>query len=355
MKLFQITEVTESFNHAGSKATADIAVIAEELGFSKIPVRMDSSRENAIGKVQRQWGYFRDWRRCGKEIPEGAAVLLQHPFHYKQLTREKTLRKLKEEKKVRFISLIHDVEELRAFRYSDYYAREFQTMLALADVLIVHNDVMREWFIQKGVPEKNLVSLEIFDYLQKPDPEKKAVFSGSISIAGNLDTQKCGYIAGLGELKNVKVNLYGPNFDERLKENPNIVYHGSFPVDEIPGKLTEGFGLVWDGAGLNGCEGLSGQYLRYNNPHKLSLYLSSGIPVIIWKEAAEASFVKKNHAGLCVDRVSDLEKILPGMTEEEYQGYTDSIAAIQNRLQTGYYARKAIQEALERLESRQTL
>ena len=92
-----------------------------------------------------------------------------------------------------------------------------------------------------------------------------------------------------------------------MRQYPNINYHGSFGVDEIPSKLTRGFGLVWDGDSLDGCRGQSGQYLRYNNPHKLSLYLSSGLPVVIWTGAAEAGFVREHGVGLCVDSLNDLE------------------------------------------------
>lgn len=50
--------------------------------------------------------------------------------------------------------------------------------------------------------------------------------------------------------------------------------------------------MVWDGESIDGGLGLSGQYLKYNNPHKLSVIFTSGLPVIIWNEAAEAGLVK---------------------------------------------------------------
>ena len=69
---------------------------------------------------------------------------------------------IKRKKHVKFISLIHDVEELRAFRYNDYYKGEFEFMLRIADVLIVHNAVMKQFFIERGVSEEKIVTLEIF-------------------------------------------------------------------------------------------------------------------------------------------------------------------------------------------------
>ena len=68
---------------------------------------------------------------------------------------------------MKYISLVHDGEKLRGFRYNDYYAREFQTMLELMNMLIVHNDCMAAYFIELGVDHDKIVKLDIFDYLQK--------------------------------------------------------------------------------------------------------------------------------------------------------------------------------------------
>ena len=345
MDRFQIVETAGNFNHAGTKATSDIARVAERLGFSSVDVKMNTTKKTKFAKIQRQIGYFKDWNRCYRQISDGSVVLLQHPFHYPQLTRDKILHKLKEKKHVRYISVVHDVEKLRAFRYNDYYRHEFDEMIELADAVIVHNRVMLDYFVKLGVPEKKLVNLEIFDYLQDDLTYSKPSFAREINVAGNLDTVKCKYIRQLGNI-GVSVNLYGPNFDETMKDSRNVTYKGSFPASEIPHKLVCGFGLVWDGDSIEGCKGLSGQYLCYNNPHKLSLYLSSGIPVIMWNGAAEASFVRENNVGICVDNLNELSGIFETMTKEEYDNYAESVGAVRSRLVSGYYADRAINKAL---------
>ena len=245
---------------------------------------------------------------------------------------------------------MHDVEELRAFRYNDYYKHEFEIMLELADVIIVHNEVMKQWFMDLGVSERKLISLRIFDYLQKEETEKDIIFEKSITIAGNLDTTKCGYIGKLGELSDIKIHLYGPNFSENLRAAENIEYHGSFPVDDIPRQLNKGFGLVWDGDSIDGCKGQSGQYLRFNNPHKLSLYLSSGMPVVIWKEAAEAKFVEENRVGIIVNDLQELTRILNTFDEKTYKELSLSVGQLMKGLRNGFYARNAISKAISFLE-----
>lgn len=350
MKTYQITEVTEKFNNAGTKANSDIVRIAAEMGFREIPVRMNTTAHTVSGKLKRQIGYFRDWDNAVRTIQPDSVLLLQHPFHHRQLTREKCLREIKE-KSVKFISFIHDVEELRGFRYSSYYKKEFRSMLETADVLIVHNDVMKQWFLEKGVPEQKLVTLEIFDYLQSGNTVEKT-FSKSLTIAGNLDTAKCGYIAELGKVEGLRFHLYGANFDKTMKGFSNIEYHGEFPAEVIPSRLTEGFGLVWDGESVDGCKGDAGQYLRYNDPHKLSLYLSSGLPVVIWSGAAEADYVRKNGVGICADSLYEAEQILSAMTPEEYAGLCRKTEQAALQLKKGSQAKKALGEALRRIQTK---
>ena len=178
---------------------------------------------------------------------------------------------------MKYISLVHDVEKLRGFRYNDYYAREFRTMLELMDVLIVHNDRMAAYFVDLGIEPERIIKLDIFDYLQTDYKKSVPAFEKEITVAGNLDTVKCGYIGQLHQLNPMKVRLFGPNFDEKLASYGNIQYGGNLRPDEIPLRLDRGFGLIWDGSSIEGCLGDAGQYLRYNNPHKLSLCLSSGI------------------------------------------------------------------------------
>ena len=65
----------------------------------------------------------------------------------------------------------------------------------------------------------------------------------------------------------------------RVELLENETYFGSFLPDELPAALEGGFGLVWDGDSAETCSGVFGEYLRYNNSHKASLYLASGFPL----------------------------------------------------------------------------
>ena len=147
MKKYQIAEIAGEQAHAGTKATEDVIRIAQKVGFQPLYVRMNDMKDGAVHKMNRQIQFAKDWSDAYRNITPESIVLLQHPFHYPQLTRERNLLKLKNEKKCRFISVVHDVEELRNLGKEEYHKHEFNFMLEIADVLVVHNNVMRDFFI----------------------------------------------------------------------------------------------------------------------------------------------------------------------------------------------------------------
>lgn len=350
MKLYQIVETVERNNDAGTKAVQDTVIIAENVGLKPIYIKKNNTKNTLISRVTRQLNYSAEWSAAYRIIEPNSIVMLQNPFRSRQFLREWVLRKLKKKKNVKFVSLIHDVEELRQFLFSNYYKHEFEFMLEQSDVFIVHNENMADFFRKRGIPEEKLVILEIFDYLQEVKNFCIPQFEKKIIVAGNLDAKKCGYIGELSQLKNVEIQLYGPNFDNKMKAYGNIHYGGSLPPDKVSEKLTSGFGLVWDGTSIDGCKGDAGQYLRYNNPHKLSLYLSSGLPVIIWSGAAEADFVKKNGVGIVVDSLFELPDNMMKITEEKYTDMQKNAEKLAEKLTKGYFMETSLKKALKKLE-----
>ena len=88
--------------------------------------------------------------------------------------------------------------------------------------------------------------------------------------------------------------------------------------------------------------------MRYNNPHKVSLYIVSKLPVIMWKEAALADFVVKNHLGIVVDNLLELPRYLEQVTTEEYAEMKTSLEVYSDRLRSGYFTIKALDKAESR-------
>lgn len=89
--------------------------------------------------------------------------------------------------------------------------------------------------------------------------------------------------------------------------------------EELPEKLEAKYGLVWDGLEITSCEGTFGQYLKYNNPHKFSLYMAAGIPVITQRKAAIANFIIENKVGIVVDNLENIKNVIENISSEEYE------------------------------------
>ncbi|HFI0402121.1 TPA: sugar transferase [Streptococcus suis] len=347
-KMYQIVELSETLMHAGSKATSDVTEILSQIGVESLEIMTIPGSKNPIKKVARQLSYLNQWKKVCQKIDSESILFLQNPFYHNQLGRFTQLSNLKKNKNIKVISLVHDVSELRGSFDSKYFKTEFSQMLELADMLIVHNENMKKWFIEYGVSEERVFVLEIFDYLTEKTLTVASHFEKIVTIAGNLSREKSPYVYKLHQLSDLDVNLYGVNYAKEAVSD-NISYKGAFPSDQVPYELNGGFGLVWDGDSLDTCSGPTGNYLRFNNPHKLSLYLASGIPVIMWADSAEANFVIENNVGFVVASLSEINGILASLTLEEYIEYQNNAKKIGHRLHDGYYTKKVVSELLNKL------
>ena len=209
----------------------------------------------------------------------------------------------------------------------------------LADGIIGHNAKMNDFLRQNGV-KVPLVDLGIFDY-DNPQPiQPYHGYDKSVCYAGNLIDAVF--------LDNVhptnRFDLFGPNPAEHYNDGLN--YRGQFSPTELPSHMDENFGLVWHGTSVDTCDGTFGRYLKWNNPHKTSLYLSSGLPVIIWDQAALADFVIENGVGITISSLNELNEKLDAITDEEYRQMHQNVEKIANQMRSGYYITHAMQKML---------
>ncbi|WP_270247723.1 glycosyl transferase [Lactobacillus johnsonii] len=346
MKKYQLWEIRDNGNNAGTKAPLDVKEVATKFDFKTVNVIRKGEEKDIVSRTYRQIYFLNSWQKIYREIEPNSILLLQVPFHDHELSRTSVLKKLKSKKNIKIIYIVHDVEELRKINDNSFYQREFTLMLNLADQIIVHNDVMMRFFIKKGVSTNKLINLEIFDYLNDEKIELPN-YSKEIFIAGNLDVRKVKYLSDLNKI-NASFTLYGSNFS--LKEYKNINYKGSVKPNQLPHLLNKGFGLIWDGESISTCSGVFGQYLKYNNPHKLSLYLSSGLPVIIWDQAAEASFVKNKNLGIVISSLYDLPDVLDSISEEKYLELAYNVKKEAEKLKKGFYSEQALKKAIHRID-----
>ena len=336
----QLFEIDHSLYGASSKARSDINYIVEKNGYKTILLKTKINSKNILVKFLEKLIYVLNLLVKCYLLNKGSLLFLQIPFlNLSNLSHFIILLACKI-KKIKIICIIHDINEIRKKRLS---SSGFYHLLDESSVVISHNAAMKQYLAQKSIDARKIINLEIFDYILNKN-EKIIKYEKKIVIAGNLSPQKSGYIDLLKRLQGYHIDLYGPGYMSE-KECKNISYKGCVGSNELPLILNSGFGLVWDGNSIDTCKGLYGNYLRYNNPHKLSLYLAAGLPVIIWSQAAEADFVTKNKVGITVDSLYDLEDIFRNLSEEQYKNMTAHVKTVQKKLVHGYYIYSALKKA----------
>jgi hypothetical protein len=247
-------------------------------------------------------------------------------------------------KNVKFIAIIHDLNELRYKQSPEKKPHSDSILLNDYDYIIAHNCLMINWLKHKVVTTP-MLPLEIFDYLSEQSvPLKNTInpFNRKIVFAGNLS--KSVFIYNLDAIPNWHFNFYGPNIIEsNLQNKPNLEWHGCFSATEILSSMNGSFGLIWDGFEINSLDEQDGNYLLFNNPHKLSLYLAAGLPVIVPLNSAVASFVINHQCGLALPALSNLVDLQ--ISPDQYDLYQKNAFRIGEDLKKGVYLKKAILKA----------
>lgn len=339
---------------AGVKARDDIERILSDAGYSPIVVEDRQTERAQMGRAKRMIMHFtakNEWDHKLKELGKGDHLLIQFPVFSHTIFMESVLHRV-QRRGVHVTLLIHDLETLRTGLRSDtdtakkirLYLEEVSIMKA-ADHVIAHNSTMKKYLVRLGVSPRRIVSLKIFDYLI-PGFDPKVThpqYRAPVIIAGALRRHKAGYAYHLPE--DYPFNLYGVDYTGRPQDNVN--YFGSFPSDELTGVMKGSFGLVWDGSTTKTCAGTFGQYLKINDPHKTSLYLACGIPVIIWDQAALAPFIEKHGCGITVSSIDEVGGRLTAITPKMYKELETGAAKVGKRLRAGYYTRRAVSKCEE--------
>ena len=329
---YYLKETYEKANHAGSKARMDAEKIMLDNGYLEY-VLTESQNFTPLTKDD--------------------VIILQFPLLWQSLKKQIRMKFLKKRIFKTYL-LIHDIESLRNkkiksfsdFKYSIIHFLQNKTVLERVDGIIAHNDKMKSELVKMGINKEKIVSLEIFDYLIPNFNEDKNYDKDKILLAGNFDIRKTRYARNLPEMP--EFEIYGINFESENLPN-NVHYKGAFTPDELPNHLQGGFGLVWDGDSARTCSGMYGEYLKINNPHKASLYLASGFPIVVWKQSALADFVRNNNCGILVNSLFEILESLESMSEDEYQELVKNSKRIGEKIRQGYYLKTALEKCERKL------
>ena len=330
--------------NAGNKARNDVEEIVKREGYQPLLLTVEDWYQ--MGTVKAQQHKAKALAQAFSQLKSGDQLLIQFPMLHHSFFTTRLVRKI-QRRGVQVYFIIHDLEALRyanldtvPLKHKIRVHLQESSLLKVADGVIAHNPIMKSVLVEKGIPEHKLVSLEIFDYLIPNYQEKDGLSKGQpIIVAGNLAQEKAGYLYQLPARPDY--NLYGVGFDES-RALANETYFGSFLPDELPAALEGGFGLVWDGDSAETCSGVFGEYLRYNNSHKASLYLAAGFPLVVWKQSALSHFVLENGCGIAVESLHDLSQAIEQLDDKDYQDLVEKTKYIGKKIRDGFFLTNAL-------------
>ena len=349
----EVNEFEDLKNTAGIKARDDVECILEKCGYKSIFIKSLNEERKSASKFMKLLWHFRVkkmWCKSADELKDGDVLLVQIPVIEHSLFLESAFKKIKK-KGVNIIFVVHDLESLRFSNrkgigiFMRLRVKIEDNILLDADNIIAHNKKMANILRKKTKNNCNIVSLGLFDYLSndiKHENKERHALNKPVVIAGTLRKHKAKYVYSLPN--DLKYNLYGVGYEG--KNDENIKYYGAFPPEELPNIIEGSFGLVWDGDSTDTCSGIYGRYLKINNPHKVSLYMASGIPVIIWKEAALADFILKNNCGFVIETLNDISKKIDSLSDDEYKEMLFNVNKIKTMVNEGYYLKNAISKCV---------
>lgn len=344
MRYCYISRNYKDVTSAGNKAKTDIEVTMERMGFVNIGLA------HSVGKgVLRH--FFRNLIGILKAmcmVRKGDVLVLQYPLkkYYEAMCN------VAHWKGAKVITQIHDLNSFRSKRLTP---EQEMRRLGHSDVVIAHNDTMKAWLEKQGCPAR-LTTLGIFDYLSPvPISSERKMAEGeakTMFFLGNMNPKSNNFIYALAaQLKRSRLYLYGNHYHEEMMADGARAEYEGYAVDMELMKMNKGdFGLSWYGESLTEGKGKIGEYMSYNNPHKVSLYLRCHAPVILSKTAGLASFVEENGIGITVDSLEGIDDVVARVTDEEYVRMKENVVKVSDRIASGYYFEHAFKRALTLLK-----
>lgn len=326
VKKYILEEYVINEYNASSKARDDMSNFVMQFGYNSIGRNDKTKIQNSNFKksLLAMKLYLKIILSLGKDD----IVFLQCSFKILD-----GLLKIKKIKGFKIIYLIHDVYSVKYSNPQEHLDEINKEMhyLSGCDYVICHNSIMRKRLEELGCTAE-LLELEIFDYMTEVDvPERKWKQTPSISFAGNMG--KSPFLDALDEKLNkeaLKVYAYGTP----ARQFNNIEYQGSVDAAILPMKIKGEYGLIWEG-NYNISE--QDNYMKYNNPHKASLYIVSGLPLIVWDKSAIADFVKKYGIGICISSLDELESKVLSISSQVYSEMVLSCLKLRDKLNSGYF------------------
>jgi hypothetical protein len=327
----------ENFFHGGI-GYSDAEKILEANEF--IPVKFPYHHSFSIwAKISRGLYFFKTLLK----IKKGDTVVFIFPVFAK--VHRLLLHRLYKKENLHLICIVADIDGIKDSN-QNLLSGEINELKQYKH-FIAHNDSMKHW-LQGHFPGAGISCIEFFDFLATPFGGNREK-TKDIVFAGNLE--KSVFLENLYLLNDMfpalHFNLYGPGCTNKVSSQANVSYKGVMEPHKLPGSVEGSFGLIWDGSSIDGPGGSLGEYMRYISHHKLSLYILSGLPLIVPAMAASAALVKKYKIGVTINSLHEIDSAIGKISEGDYQQMRENMKPLAQKISGGKCLTQAIEELVK--------
>jgi len=160
---YYISRNYKSLFNAAGKAKTDCEFVLQEMGFKNLGFKQSSIPNSAVGTLKNFFGISLALLR----LPFKSTLCTQYPLN-KFRGYVLFMAKLK---KCKIITIVHDVRFLKGRTSSA--DKELEKIVS-TDAIIVHNEAMKQWFLEQNV-KIPIIVLGIFDYILRICRRKKFI------------------------------------------------------------------------------------------------------------------------------------------------------------------------------------
>lgn len=271
-------------------------------------------------------------------ISFGDIVILQSPTWNGWEFDHEFVHKLKD-LRVQLVVFIHDVGPLM-FPSNAYLMPNYMAMYNQADVVIVPSEKMLQRLREQGLTVEKVLIQGLWDHPHQLQLERP-LFKRQLFFAGSLER--------FPDLQNWTYGTPLRVFANQEKTNPhaNLTIEGWRRDEALLLELSQGgFGLVWDTVS-NSEENTD--YYQLNASHKLSTYLTAGIPVIVPRSLSASHLIEERGLGFVVDSLEEADRRVQEITEGSYHEMLERVAGLSFLLKEGYITKKLLVDSIYHL------
>lgn len=283
----------------------------------------------------------------GIDLPRDSIVFLHYPCDYLDPLIIELLKSTKANRNNKIVTLIH---QLNLFKYNFNLYNDIE-FLNGSDYVIVHTNEMGRLLKKNGMLAET-IAINGFDYyvdgeLKELEDRKEDNKYSVTYICGNKSDEDY-LLSGFNmmQMKNYYINYYSAEREVGGELAPirDIRYLGKIDYKNVYKEMCGDFGIIYPICNMK----LSDQkLLKLFASVEETIYILNGMPLIIFNDSPNASFVKKEGIGIVINSLNDIDEILGRLSNKRYNEMRRKIMRIRDKYSRGFYIKRAI----ENLES----